>query len=132
MITGVLIWQAKSKDKPYKVSDGGGLYLLINATGKYWRLNYRFAGRQKTLAVGVYPVVSLIDARKKREEAKALLAKNIDPSVTKALNKQAIRTAAENTFQAIALEWYAKISTPGQNQPLKQFSVFLKKISFRG
>ena len=104
MITDVLIRQAKPKDKPYKVSDGGGLYLLINATGKYWRLNYRFAGKQKTLAAGVYPVVSLIDARKKREEAKALLAKDIDPSVTKALNKQAIRTAAENTFQAIALE----------------------------
>ncbi|GKS70226.1 Integrase [Nitrosomonas sp. PY1] len=108
MITDVLIRQAKPKDKPYKVSDGGGLYLLINTTGKYWRLNYRFAGKQKTLAVGVYPAVSLIDARKKRDEAKVLLAKDIDPSVTKALNKRAARTAAESTFQVIALEWYAK------------------------
>ncbi|GKS69648.1 hypothetical protein W03_16520 [Nitrosomonas sp. PY1] len=108
MITDVLIRQAKPKDKPYKVSDGGGLYLLINTTGKYWRLNYRFAGKQKTLAVGVYPAVSLVDARKKRDEAKVLLAKDIDPSVTKALNKRAARTAAESTFQAIALEWYAK------------------------
>ncbi|MCC8997182.1 MAG: Arm DNA-binding domain-containing protein, partial [Nitrosomonas sp.] len=86
MLTDTTTRQAKPKDKPYKLSDSGGLYLLVNTTGKYWRLNYRFAGKQKTLALGVYPTISLIEARKRRDQAKVLLANDVDPSVTKALN----------------------------------------------
>jgi len=64
MLTDTTVRQSKPKDKPYKLTDGGGFYLLINITDKYWRLNSRFAGKQETLALGVYPSISLIDARK--------------------------------------------------------------------
>jgi len=63
----------------FKVSDGGGLYLLVKSSGRYWKLAYRFDGKQKTLAFGVYPLVSVEMAREKRDDAKALLAQNIDP-----------------------------------------------------
>lgn len=63
----------------FKVSDGGGLYLLVKSSGRYWKLAYRFDGKQKTLAFGVYPLVSVETAREKRDEAKALLVQNIDP-----------------------------------------------------
>lgn len=77
MLTDVAIRQARAKDKPYKISDSGGLYLLVKSAGKYWRMNYRFAGKQKTFAIGVYPLVSLVAARKERDEARELLAKDI-------------------------------------------------------
>ncbi|PTN12470.1 tyrosine-type recombinase/integrase [Nitrosomonas aestuarii] len=108
MLTDITVSQTKSRHKPYKVSDSGGLYLLIKSTGKCWRMNYRFAGKQKTLAVGVYPTVSLVEARKKRDTAKDHLAKDTDPSLRKAIRKQATLHVAENTFQAIALEWHTK------------------------
>lgn len=108
MLTDTAVRQAKPRDKPYKISDSAGLYLLVRATGKYWRMDYRFAGKRKTLALGVYPAVSLSEARKKRDEAKEHLAKDTDPSLIKAIKKQAVHHAAENTFQVIALEWHAK------------------------
>ena len=74
MLTDVAARNAKFSDKPYKISDSSGLYLLVKSTGKYWRMNYRFAGKQKTFAIGVYPAVSLVAARKKRDEARELLA----------------------------------------------------------
>jgi len=67
----------------FKVSDGGGLYLLVKSSGRYWKLAYRFDGKQKSLALGVYPSVSLDQAREKRDAAKALLAQNIDPGEVK-------------------------------------------------
>ncbi|WP_258039256.1 Arm DNA-binding domain-containing protein [Nitrosomonas ureae] len=66
MLTDTAIRNAKPRDKFYKVSDSGGLYLLVKSTGKYWRMDYRFVGKRKTLAIGVYPTVSLVAARKKR------------------------------------------------------------------
>jgi hypothetical protein len=75
---------SKAKDKPYKLSDGGGLYLLVNPNGaRYWRLKYRVAGKEKSLALGVYPDVSLADARQKRAEAKKVLAAGGDPGQEK-------------------------------------------------
>lgn len=130
MLTDVAVRQAKSKDKPYKISDSGGLYLLVNSTGKYWRMNYRFAGKQKTLAIGVYPAVSLVNARKKRDEARELLAKDIDPSLTKAINKQIVRTAAENTFKAVALEWHAKTSKTWAETTATNIKRYLEKDIF--
>ncbi|RMH10647.1 MAG: DUF4102 domain-containing protein [Gammaproteobacteria bacterium] len=91
--------------KQMRLSDGGGLYLQVTPTGKYWRLNYRFAGKQKTLAIGVYPRVSLKEARKARETAKKLLERNIDPSLHK--QKERRRAAAQArtaTFGGIARE----------------------------
>ncbi|MCS3902789.1 integrase [Methylohalomonas lacus] len=93
-------------DSSYKLSDGGGLYLLVHANGsKYWRLKYRFHGKEKTLALGVYPDVSLATAREGREEAKKLLKNGQDPSQ---LKKQARRTQHENsknTLEAVARQW---------------------------
>lgn len=85
--------------------------MLVKSAGKYWRMDYRYIGKRKTLAIGVYPTVALSAARKKRDEARDLLAKDIDPMLVKAVNKQVKKHAQENTFQAIALEWHARQST---------------------
>nr|WP_264674105.1 integrase arm-type DNA-binding domain-containing protein [Laribacter hongkongensis] len=95
-------------DKPIKLSDGLGLHLLINTTGKYWRLAYRFGGKQKTLALGVYPAVSLKDARERRDEARKLLASGIDPGEARKAQKAAGSLNAANSFEVIAREWHAK------------------------
>ena len=130
MLTDTAIRNAKPRDKFYKVSDSGGLYLLVKSTGKYWRMDYRFVGKRKTLAIGVYPAVSLVAARKKRDEARELLAKDIDPSLTKAINKQIVRTAAENTFKAVALEWHAKTSKTWAETTATNIKRYLEKDIF--
>ncbi|SFM90889.1 Arm DNA-binding domain-containing protein [Nitrosomonas communis] len=104
MLTDTAVRNAKPKDKPYKIADSGGLYLLVKSAGKYWRMDYRYADKRKTLAIGVYPTVTLTAARKKRDEARELLTKEVDPALAKAVNKQVKKHANENTFQAIALE----------------------------
>ncbi|KQZ43805.1 integrase arm-type DNA-binding domain-containing protein [Duganella sp. Root1480D1] len=91
-----------------KHTDGQGMHLLVNAVGKYWRLNYRFAGKQKTLALGVYPAVSLAAARKRRGEARELLAAGIDPVQAKQEAMRARATAQSNTFEAVARQWLTK------------------------
>ncbi|WAH53779.1 tyrosine-type recombinase/integrase [Pseudescherichia vulneris] len=98
---------SKAKDKAYKLSDGGGLYLLVNTNGsRYWRLKYRVAGKEKLLALGVYPDVSLADARAKRDEAKRTLAAGDDPGEVKQAEKQAKILAVSNSFEALAIEWH--------------------------
>ena len=89
-----------------KHTDGGGMYLLVTHAGKYWRMNYRFAEKRKTLALGTYPEVSLAKARAKREKAREQLADGVDPSAVKRIEKAARLTTSENTFKAIALEWH--------------------------
>jgi integrase len=104
-LSDVAVRTATARDKPYKLTDERGLYLLVNQTGKYWRLNYRFAGKQKTLALGVYPDTTLKQARKKCDDARALLADEIDPGEQRQKRKEARRTAAENSLTAITHEW---------------------------
>ncbi|EMN6592257.1 DUF4102 domain-containing protein, partial [Escherichia coli] len=80
---------AKAKEKPYKLSDGGGLFLLVKTTGsRCWRLKYRIAGKEKLLAFGVYPDITLAEARAKRDEAKRILAVGGDPGEEKKVEKQ--------------------------------------------
>jgi integrase len=88
-----------------KHSDGLGLYLHVKQAGKYWRLGYRFDGKQKLLALGVYPAVSLAKARSRREKARELLADGIDPGAAKREERQATATAAANTFELVAREF---------------------------
>lgn len=88
-----------------KHTDGQGLYLLVKPAGKYWRMSYRINSKQKTLALGVYPAVSLAKARQRRDKARELLADGIDPSTAKREEKQAKAAAAANTFQAVAEAW---------------------------
>ncbi len=97
---------AKPKEKPYKLSDGWGMYLEIMPNGsKYWRLKYRFGGKEKRLAIGVYPRVSLKEARDKREEAKDHIASGKDPSLAKKEQKLQLTISTKNTFEQIAREW---------------------------
>lgn len=104
----VAIRSAKPGPKPYKLSDGGGLFLLINPNGsKLWRLKYRAAGKEKLLAVGAYPDVPLANARDSREKARRLLAAGGDPGVHKRTEKARTRAAAANSFEAVAKEWLA-------------------------
>lgn len=107
-LTDTFAKQAKHSGKPAgdKHSDGGGLYLHIMAAGKYWRMAYRFGGKQKTLALGVYPAVTLAQARRRRDEARIKLAESIDPSIVKQAEKAARAVAGENTFEAVAREYH--------------------------
>ena len=80
-LTDAKVRSLKGKDAPYKVSDSEGLYVLVPVGGsKLWRLAYRYFGKQKTLVLGKYPIMSLLDARRARDEAKRLLASGVDPS----------------------------------------------------
>ncbi|MBG0751006.1 MULTISPECIES: tyrosine-type recombinase/integrase [Pectobacterium] len=98
---------AKPKEKPYKMADGGGLYLLVKTNGsRYWRLKYRIDGKEKLLALGVYPDVSLADARAKRDEARKGIAGGIDPLEVKKEQKVEREAQVKNTFREIALEWH--------------------------
>ena len=101
-----------------KHADGSGMYLLVNAGGKYWRMDYRFADKRKTLALGVYPAVSLAKARVKRDTARKLLADGTDPSTAKQADKQAKADAAEHTFERVAREWLTK--TAADRMPTTQ------------
>ena len=96
--------------KQLKLSDGGGLYLLVSATGaKCWRLNYRYGGKQRTLAIGTYPTVTLKAAREARDSAKKLLANGIDPSEVKKQKKAAQRVRdSATTFEGVAREWMTR------------------------
>ncbi len=100
---------AKAKDKPYKLADGGGLYLLVTpAGGKGWRLKYLFQGKEKLISLGTYPEIGLQEARKKRDINKELLSSGIDPSDNRKAAKLAGAERAANNFEAIAREWLAK------------------------
>jgi integrase len=105
------IRNAKPSEKPIKLADGGGLYLLLNTSGaKWWRLDYRFSGKRKTLSMGVYPEVGLRAARDKRDEARRLLAEGIDPGENRKIQKAARYERSENSFEVVAREWFAKFS----------------------
>jgi integrase len=100
---------AKAKAKPYKISDGEGLFLLVKPTGaKYWRLRYFFAGKEKALALGVYPQVSLADARDRRAEARRQLAAGCNPIDAKREAKRQVTLRAANSFETVAREWFEK------------------------
>ncbi len=120
-LTDLTIRNAKPKEKQYKISDGQGLYLLVKKAGKYFRLDYRFAGKRKTLALGVYPSVTLAQARKKRDDARQLLQNDVDPSQYKKETKALQKEQATNNFEAIAREWFTKNLhqwTPGHSRTI--------------
>jgi integrase len=104
-LTDTAIRNAKPKDKPYKLADEKGLFLLVNPNGsRWWRLKFRIGGKEKLLSLGVYPAVSLKEARDKRDEARKLIAQGVDPCA----QRKATRAAEAETFEAIAREWLAK------------------------
>ena len=106
-LSDVKVRNAKPQTKPYKISDGEGMFLLIAPSGsKYWRLKYLFAGREKLLALGVYPEVSLGDARERRAQARKALAAGNDPGELKREAKRLKVLKKDNAFETVAREWY--------------------------
>jgi integrase len=158
MLKSLTIENAKARDKPYKIADGQGLHLLVNPNGsKLWRLRYRFGGKQKMLALGTFPQVSLAKARARRDDAHTLIESGIDPSQQRKLDKIVAETAARNTFGAIAKEhlqsleevgaapstiekqrWLLEdLASPISNRPIAELTpveilVILKRIEKRG
>ena len=110
-LTDTAIRKAKPREKPYKVADERGMYLEVMPNGsKYWRMKYRHNGKEKRLALGVYPDVSLADAREKRDQARKRLANGIDPGAAKQAEKRTARAETQDSFEALAREWFAKYS----------------------
>ena len=113
-LSALAIRNAKPRETPYKLGDGGGLYLLIKPnSARLWRMNYAYMGRQKTLSFGEWPLISLAEAREKRDEARRILAAGLDPSEERKLEQMRAELAASNTFRAIAEEWYLKNEREG-------------------
>jgi integrase len=110
-LTDKAIRAAKHADKPVRLFDAGGLYLeLAPNGGKWWRLKYRHASKEKRLSLGVYPHVALKQARERRDEAKKLLANGVDPSEQRKAHKAAVTERAANSFEAVGREWFASFS----------------------
>jgi integrase len=109
-LTDTAVRNTKPGDKPRKLADGKGLYLLINQAGKYWRFDYRFDQKRRTLAIGVYPDISLASAREKRDAARTLLANDVDPSEHRKAQKAARSGRAASSFEIVGREWFAKFS----------------------
>ncbi|HEY3309704.1 MAG TPA: integrase arm-type DNA-binding domain-containing protein [Desulfuromonadaceae bacterium] len=111
-LSDIQVSKAKPKDKPYKLTDGDGLFLLATPTGgKLWRFKYRFDGKEKLLSFGSYPALSLADARQRRDDAKKLLANDVDPGETKKAQKAAKCVSNANSFEVVAREWHSKFSS---------------------
>ncbi|MDA8598233.1 tyrosine-type recombinase/integrase [Porticoccaceae bacterium] len=103
-LTAIQVKEAKSHDKDLKISDGGGMYLLVKVNAsKYWRMDYRFAGKRRTYAIGVYPQVTLKEARERRYEAKSQLSKGIDPNEAK---KERNQHSGVPSFEELAYKWW--------------------------
>ena len=113
-----------------KHTDGQGLYLHVKQAGKYWRMAYRFDGKQKTLALGVYPAVSLLKARQRRDKARRQIAEGIDPGAAKQEEKQAQAAMLANTFEHVALEWLDKTKADRMGSTQGKVSTWLQKDVF--
>ena len=108
-LTATAIRNAKPGKKPQRLHDAGGLYLEVAAAGgRWWRFAYRFGGKRKLISLGVFPAVSLADARDRRDDARKLLAGGVDPSAKRKAVKREAEGRSANSFEAVAREWYVK------------------------
>ena len=126
-LTDTFVKQTKDAGKHF---DGGGMYLHVKPAGKYWRMDYRFSGKAKTLALGTYPEVSLLKARQRRDKARELLAEGLDPSAEKKAAKQAGIAAAANTFEVVAREWLDKTKHDRMASTHTKVTTWLEKDVF--
>ena len=111
-LTDTTVKNAKPKEKDYKLTDEKGMYLFVATSGgKSFRLDYRFAGKRKTFAIGVYPETTLKEAREERDKARKLIANNIDPLENRRAKKAQLIAETTNTFEAIATEWFEKMKS---------------------
>lgn len=131
-LTDTFVRQVKPSGKAAGDShaDGGGMYLLVKPSGKYWRMDYRFAGKRKTLALGVYPAVTLAQARRRRDDAKAQLADGVDPSVSKREEKLARKMVAENTFEKVSMQWLHATAADRKEITQQKVQTWLEKDIF--
>jgi integrase len=114
-LTALEVRSFKGRERPYKVSDSGGLYLFVQPSGqRYWRLAYRWGGKQQTMALGVFPDVSLADARDKRDSVRKILADGKNPVSVAREEELAAKLAEQITFQVVAEEWYSKCEREGR------------------
>lgn len=132
MLSVTAINNAKSRDKPYKLSDEKGLYLLVQVSGgKLWRLDYRFDSKRKTLALGSYPDVSLADARSNRDAARKLLASTppVDPGENRKQEKAMNKLNSKNSFELVAREWWqshmSNKADSHKNKVIRRFELYL-------
>ncbi|MGF6350827.1 tyrosine-type recombinase/integrase [Variovorax sp. W2I14] len=133
-LTDTFVKQVKHKGSVIgeRYADGGGMYLRVKAAGKYWRLDYRISGKPQTLALGVYPEVSLAKARQRRDKAREQLADGINPSEAKREEKLTKANAAANTFEAVAREWLDKTSNKRADATQAKVTNWLEKDVFPG
>lgn len=130
-LTDPKIKNAKPGEKPRRLFDGGGLHLLINPDGsKYWRLKYLIHGKEKRISLGVYPDVTLAEARSKAAEERRKLKDGADPAVERKTEKESRRKEAANTFKAVALEWFAKAYAEKARTTCEKTMTFLEKDVF--
>lgn len=131
-LTDTFVRQVKHSGNPAgdKHSDALAMYLLVNSAGKYWRMSYRFNGKQRLLAIGVYPAVTLAKARQLRDEARAHLAAGTDPMQAKRDGRRAKATAASNTFEAVARSWLAKTAVNRAESTQDKNTSWLEKNVF--
>lgn len=130
-LTDTAIRNAKPAEKVQKLFDGGGLYLEVAPSGgKWWRLKYRFGGKEKRISLGVYPDVGLKEARERRDEARKLLANDIDPGENRKAQKAATVLRAANSFEVICREWLEKWRTTVEPAQHKKALARLKKDVF--
>ena len=112
LLTNLAVKNAKPTEKPIKLFDGRGLFLLVHPSGgKWWRFKYSINRREKLISLGTYPDVSLSQARERREECRKLVADGIDPSVSRKAHKSATEEKVRNSFEAVAREWVIKQSS---------------------
>src|SRR5665213_2141588 len=105
-VSDIALRKAKPREKSYKISDGGGLFLRINPNGsKLWRMKYRVTGREKLLSFGAYPIISLVEASRMRDDAKRSLTRGTDPALKRKQEKLATANAANNTFGVMVAEY---------------------------
>jgi integrase len=131
MLTDLAVRKAAPRDKSYKLSDGGGLYLLVTTTGhRYWRMDYRYADKRATAALGVYPMVSMAEARAKRLEIKKQIAEGINPAAKRKIEKITGPLANANTFRAIAEEWLDKARREGRAEVTMGKLTWLLKFAY--
>ncbi len=129
------IRNAKAKDKPYKLTDGGGLFVLVKPSGsKLWQQKYRYMGKERLFSAGAYPIIGASDARNIRDTVKKLLAQGIDPTQQRRITKQQKLEASENTFEALARRWldFKKIGDSHKSRSLRRLELHaFPRIGFR-
>jgi len=129
-LSDIAIRNAKYEDKPKKLADEKGLFLLLHPNGsKYWRMKYRIAGKEKLLALGVYPEVTLASARQRRDDARKMISNGVDPSLMKQQVKHSKTEAAANSFELVSREWVishmANKSESHRERTLRRFETYL-------